>query len=107
MARENETLEQGAMIDIAFSNEQQPQGILFHIGGKQGTTRFSPYRWLSLCDYEIAGRMIRLDCFGYDVVLRWTENHPLDTLFAAIAKNECSEVAEQLDALTIESRRLM
>ena len=72
------------------------------MGGKEGVVRFSPYGWLSFCDYETAGRTLKLDFSRYDVVLRAAENHSLDSLFGAIAKNECREVAEKSGALTIE-----
>ena len=90
------------MTEIAFSHDPHPQGIVFRMGGKKGTARFSPYGWLSFCDYEIAGRTLKLDFSRYDVVLRAAENHSLEKLFAAVAKNECSEVAEKDGALTIE-----
>ena len=45
---------------------------------------------------------MRLDFSRYDVLLRASENHSLDQLFAAVAKNECSEVAEKAGTLTIE-----
>jgi hypothetical protein len=90
------------MTEIAFSRDPHPQGIVFRTGGKNGTARFAPYGWLSFCDYEIASRTLKLDFSRYDVVLRAAENHSLDTLFAAIAKNECSDVAEKAGAVTIE-----
>jgi hypothetical protein len=104
VAKENETKgeEQGTMTQIVFSHDPQPQGIVFRMGGTKGTARFSPYVWLSFCDYEIAGRTLKLDFSRYDVVLRAAENHSLDKLFTAIAKNDCSEVAEKAGALTIE-----
>jgi hypothetical protein len=102
MGKENETKDQSAMTEIVFSRDPHPQGIVFRMGGEKGTARFSPYGWLSFCDYEITGRTVKLDFSRYDVVLRATVNHSLDTLFAAIAKNECSEVAEKAGALTIE-----
>ena len=90
------------MTDIAFSHDPHPQGIVFRIGGKEGFARFSPYAWLSCCDYELVGRTVKLDFSRYDVVLRAAENHSLDKLFAAVANNECSEVAEKPGTLTIE-----
>ena len=51
------------------SNGQRPQGIVFRLGGRKGTARFSPYIWLVHADYE-AGREIKLDFSRYDVVLR-------------------------------------
>jgi hypothetical protein len=57
---------------------------------------------LSFCDYEIPGRTLKLDFSRYDAVLRATENHSLEKLFAANTKNECSEVGEKAGALTIE-----
>lgn len=90
------------MTEIVFSRDPHPQGIVFRMGGKQGVARFSPYGWLSFCDHEIAGRTMKLDFSRYDVVLRAAESHSLDKLFAAVAKNECSEIAEKAGALTIE-----
>jgi hypothetical protein len=102
IAKENEAQEQGIMTEIVFSRDPHPQGIVFRMGGKQGIARFSPYGWLSFCDYEIAGRTLKLDFSRYDVVLRAAENQSLDNLFAAIAQNECSEVAEKDGMMTIE-----
>jgi hypothetical protein len=104
VAEENETEgeDQGTMTEIVFSRDPHPQGIVFRMGGTKGIARFSPYVWLSFCDYEIAGRTLKLDFSRYDVVLRAAENHSLDNLFSAIAKNECSEVAEKDAVLTIE-----
>jgi len=82
------------MTDSSGHNGQRPQGIVFWLGGRKGTARFSPYMWLSHADYE-AGREIKLDFSRYDVVLRATENYSLDNLFEAIARNECSEIAEK------------
>jgi hypothetical protein len=90
------------MTEIVFSRDPHPQGIVFRMGGEKGTARFSPYGWLSFCDYEIAGRTLKLDFSRYDVIVRAAENQSLDTIFTAIAKNECSEVAEKPGALTIE-----
>lgn len=83
------------------SNGPRPQGIVFRLGGRKGTVRFSPYIWLSHADYE-AGREIKLDFSRYDVVLRSTENYSLDSIFEAITRNECSEIAEKDGVLTIE-----
>jgi hypothetical protein len=102
MGEKNETKDQSTMTEIAFSRDPHPPGIVFRIGGKDGLTRFSPYGWLSFCEHEIAGRTLKLDFSRYDVVLRAAENHSLIHLFAAIAKNECSEVAEKPGVLTIE-----
>ena len=90
------------MTEICFSRDPHPQGIVFRLGGQNGTARFSPYGWLSSCDYEIAGRTLKLDFSRYDMIVRAAENHSLDKLFAAIAKNECSELAEKAGVLTIE-----
>jgi len=90
------------MTEIGFRYEPRPPGIVFRMGGEKVTARYSCYGWLSFCDYEIAARTMKLDFSHYDVVLRAAENHSLDQLFAAIAKNECSEVAEKAGALTIE-----
>jgi hypothetical protein len=102
MGKKNETQEQSDMTEIAFSRDPHAQGIVFRMGGKEGVARFSAYGWLSSCDHEIASRVLKLDFSRYDVILRATANHSLDRLFAAIAKNECSEVAEKAGALTIE-----
>jgi hypothetical protein len=101
-AKANTTQKQSAMSEIAFSRDSHPQGIVFRMGGKHGTARFSPYGWLSYCDYEIGSRTVKLDFSRYEVVLRAAVNHSLDTLFSAIVKNECSEVSEKAGALTIE-----
>ena len=69
------------MTEIVFSHDPHPQGIVFRMGGTKGTARFSPYVWLSFCDYEIAGRTLKLDFSRYDVVLRAAENHSLEKLF--------------------------
>ena len=37
--------------------------------------------WLNFCDYEIAGRTLKLDFSRYDVVLWAAENHSLEKLF--------------------------
>jgi hypothetical protein len=89
------------MKESAGHNGQRPQGIVFRLGGRKGTARFSPYMWLSHADYE-AGREIKLDFSRYDVVLRATENYALDGIFEAICRNECSEISEKEGALTIE-----
>jgi hypothetical protein len=89
------------MTDSAGHNGQRPQGIVFRLGGRKGNARYSPYMWLSHADYE-AGREIKLDYSRYDIVLRATENHSLDSIFESIARNECSEIAEKEGALTIE-----
>jgi hypothetical protein len=102
MGEKNEIQEQGVMTDIVFSRDPHPLGIVFCMGGKEGVARFAPYGWLSFCDHEVAGRTIKLDFSRYDVVLRAAENHSLDKLFTAIAKNECSQVAEKAGTLTIE-----
>jgi hypothetical protein len=52
-------------------------------------------------DYE-AGREIKLDFSRYDIVLRAFTDYSLDNLFEAIARNQCSEIAEKDGALTIE-----
>jgi hypothetical protein len=90
------------MTEIVFSRDPHPQGVVFRMGGKEGVARFAPYGWLSFCDHEIASRTVKLDFSRYDVVLRAGDNHSLDSLFAAIARNECSEVGEKPGALTIE-----
>jgi len=102
MGKKNEIKEQASMTEIVFSRDARPPGIVFRMGGKDGLARFSPYGWLSSCDHEIAGRTLKLDFSRYDVVLRAAEHHSLDRLFAAVTKNECSEVAEKAGALTIE-----
>jgi hypothetical protein len=102
MGKKNESQKQSNMTEIAFSTDPHPQGIVFRIAGENGTARFSPYGWLSSCDHEISCRTVKLDFSRYDVVLRAGENHSLHKLFAAVAKNECSEVAEKSGALTIE-----
>ena len=89
------------MTEIAFEREDRPQGIVFRMGNGKGNARFSPYMWLSHADYE-AGREIKLDFSRYDVVLRATETNSLHGIFAAIARNECSEIAEKDGVLTIE-----
>jgi hypothetical protein len=101
-AKNNETKDKGTMTEIVFSHEPQSQGVVFRMGGEKGIARFSPYVWLSYCDYEIGGRTVKLDFSRYDVVLRAAENHSLDKFFAAVAKNDCSGVAEKDGALTIE-----
>jgi hypothetical protein len=83
------------------SNGARPQGIVFWLGSRKRTARFSPYMWLSHVDYE-AGREIKLDFSRYDVVLRATENYSLDSIFEAISRNECSEISEKEGSLTIE-----
>jgi hypothetical protein len=80
---------------------QRPVGIVFRLGGRKGTARFTPYIWLSHVDYEV-GREIKLDFSRYDVVLRCTETYALDSVFEAICRNECSEISEKEGALTIE-----
>jgi hypothetical protein len=102
MGEKNNTKDQSPMTEIGFANEPRPPGIVFRMGGTKGTARYSPYGWLAFCDYEIAARTMKLDFSRYDVVLRAAENHSLDKLFAAIAKNECSEVAEKPGMMTIE-----
>jgi hypothetical protein len=89
------------MTESSVHNGQRPQGIVFRLGGRKRTARFSPYMWLSHVDYE-AGREIKLDFSRYDIVLRATEDYSLDTIFEAIARNECSEISEKEGALTIE-----
>jgi len=89
------------MTEIAFEREDRPQGIVFRMGSRKGNARFSPYMWLSHADYE-AGREIKLDFSRYDIVLRAFTDYSLDNLFEAIARNECSEIAEKDGALTIE-----
>jgi hypothetical protein len=89
------------MTESAGHNGQRPQGIVFTLGGRKGSLRYSPYMWLSHADYE-AGREIKLDFSRYDIVLRATENYSLDSIFEAIARNECSEIAAKEGALTIE-----
>jgi len=89
------------MIEIAFEREDRPQGIVFRMGSGKRNARFSPYMWLSHADYE-AGREIKLDFSRYDIVLRAFTDHSLDNLFEAIARNQCSEIAEKDGALTIE-----
>ena len=98
MAKENETEseEQGTMIEIVFSHDTHPQGIVFRMGGTKGTTRFSPYVWLNFCDYEIAGRTLKLDFSRYDVVLWAAENHSLEKLFGF---TPCSQFATAMDCL--------
>jgi hypothetical protein len=93
VAKENETEseEQGTMIEIVFSHDTHPQGIVFRMGGTKGTTRFSPYVWLNFCDYEIAGRTLKLDFSRYDVVLWAAENHSLEKLFGF---TPCSQFAQ-------------
>ena len=71
---------------------QRPQGIVFRLGGRKGTARFSPYMWLSHADYE-AGREVKLDFSRYDVVLRATEHYSLESIFEAITRHECSEIS--------------
>jgi hypothetical protein len=89
------------MTEIAFEREDRPQGIVFRMASRKGNARFSPYMWLSHADYE-AGREIKLDFSRYDIVLRAFTDYSLDNLFEAIARNECSEIAEKDGALTIE-----
>ena len=89
------------MTEIAFARQDRPQGIVFRMANGKGNARFSPYMWLSHADYE-AGREIKLDFSRYDIVLRAFTDYSLDNLFEAIARNECSEIAEKDGALTIE-----
>jgi hypothetical protein len=103
MGKKNETQEQSNMIEIAFSRDPHPQGIVFRMGEKDSLACFSPYTWLTFCDHEVTARTLKLDFSRYDVVLRAADNHSLSHLFAAIAKNECSEVAEKQGTLTIEA----
>lgn len=90
------------MTEIGFAYVPRSPGIVFRMGGKKGTARYSPYGWLAFCDYEIAARTMKFDFSHYDVILRAAENHSLDKLFAAVAQNECSEIVEKAGALTIE-----
>ena len=77
-----------------YSEHLRPQGIVFRLEGK-GNARFSPYMWLSHADYE-AGLMLKLDFGRYDVVLRSVEPYFLDSIFQAITRHDCSEIAEKV-----------
>ena len=91
------------MTEIAFSEDDRIRKELCSAwAAKKAPRGFLLYGWLSFCDYDIAGRTLKLDFSRYDVVLRTAENHSLDKLFTAIVKNDCSEVAEKAGALTIE-----